>query len=186
VVTAENCNKCHQLLSAHGQNRNATTQVCVVCHNPSATDQGQAPSGEPGQPIDFKVLVHEIHGDKIRQTDVTIFGFNASRNVFPIGFPGDVGNCNMCHVNSSFQLPLAAEVKDTIIPAGGTTPKTISVCTSCHDQVKFDGSAGATTCGPGVTGPCNHTGGPQTGDASCAACHGAGAIADVAKVHPLR
>jgi OmcA/MtrC family decaheme c-type cytochrome len=185
VVAVENCNKCHGLLSAHGNNRNGTTQVCAVCHNPSATDQARVPAGGVVEPIDFKVLVHEIHADKIRQTDVTIYGFGGSANVFPIGFPGQVGNCNICHVNNSFQLPLQAVVHDTIAPAtSGTTPKTIAVCTACHDTVKFDNSA-TQACGTGVTGPCNHTGGVQTGDAGCAACHGAGSIADVAKVHPI-
>jgi OmcA/MtrC family decaheme c-type cytochrome len=184
VVAVENCNKCHALLNAHGQNRTGTTQVCAVCHNPSATDQARVPTGGAAEPIDLKVLIHEIHGDKIRQNDVTIFGFGGSENVFPLGFPGQVGNCNICHVNSSFQLPLQPVVRDTIIPTGGTTNRTIAVCSSCHDTVKFDGSATA-TCGPGVTGPCNHTGGTQTGDASCATCHGPGTLADVAKVHPI-
>ena len=184
VVAVENCNKCHGLLSAHGNNRNGTTQVCAVCHNPSATDQARVPAGGTVAPIDFKVLIHEVHADKIRQSDVTIYGFGGSANVFPIAFPGQVGDCNICHVNASFQLPLQPVVHDTIIPTGGTTPKTIAVCTACHDTVKFDNSA-SQACGTGVTGPCNHSGGTQTGDAGCAACHGAGSIADVAKVHPI-
>ncbi len=184
VVAVENCNKCHAQLSAHGNNRTGTTQVCVVCHNPSATDQARVPAGATAEPIDFKVLVHEIHADKIRQNDVTIYGFGGTAIVFPIGFPGQVGDCNICHVNASFQLPLQPVVHDTINPAGGTTPKTIAVCTACHDTVKFDGS-GSKTCGAGVTGDCNHTGGQQTGDASCAGCHGTGTVADVAKVHPI-
>jgi OmcA/MtrC family decaheme c-type cytochrome len=184
VVAVESCNKCHALLNAHGQNRTGTTQVCAVCHNPSATDQARVPTGGAAEPIDLKVLIHQIHGDKIRQNDVTIFGFGGSENVFPLGFPGQVGNCNICHVNGSFQLPLQPVVHDTVVPAGGATPRTIAVCTSCHDTVRFDGSAAA-ACGPGVQGPCNHTGGANLTDASCATCHGPSGVADVAKVHPI-
>jgi OmcA/MtrC family decaheme c-type cytochrome len=184
VVAVENCNKCHGVLSAHGQNRNGTTQVCVVCHNPAGTDAAQVPAGGTVEPIDFKVLVHQIHASEIKQNEVTIYGFGGSANVFPLEFPNQIGNCALCHAGTSYQLPLAAEVKDTINPAGGTTPKTIAVCTSCHDTVKFDGSA-AQKCGPGVMGDCNHRGGTQTGDAQCATCHGPGLLADVAKVHPL-
>lgn len=184
VVAVERCNACHALLSAHGQNRTGTTQVCVVCHNPAATDQAQVPAGQAAEPIDFKVLIHVIHADKIRQGPLTVFGFGGTASVFPLGFPGEVGNCNICHVNGSYQLPLPAVVKDTIVPAGGSTPRTLSVCTSCHDTVRFDGSA-SQRCGAGVAGDCNHSGGQQVGDAICVACHGAGAIADVATVHPI-
>jgi OmcA/MtrC family decaheme c-type cytochrome len=194
VVSADKCNACHGLLSAHGSNRNGTPAVCVVCHNPEATDKSRRVAGVTGEAaIDFKVLVHAIHAGDIRQTPYDVYGFGNTLNVFPAPYPGGVGNCAMCHVNTSYQLPLQGVVHDTTISTGAD-PKAISdnvrmkaataVCTSCHDYVKFDGS-GSGDCKQGVkeTTACNHVAG-IVATSDCAACHTAGGVG-VGTVHPI-
>ncbi len=196
VVSVDKCNVCHKLLSAHGANRTGNTQVCVVCHNPDATDKGQRTaakvSGEAS--IDFKVLIHEVHAADVRQNPVEIIGFGGSKNEFPIAFPGDTGNCNICHLDSTWALPPPPESRDTTVDTGADPASaadnvrigaTMAVCTSCHDTVVFDGSA-PQQCGAGVTGPCNHRGGVGSQESTCANCHAPGQVADVAKEHPLR
>lgn len=192
VVDTNRCNACHGVVSAHGQNRNGAVEVCLVCHNPRATDLARSSqiAGAPEQTIDFKVLIHAVHGADVRSEDsFQVYGFGTppSLHTFPAHFPGSTASCNVCHTGTTFALPLAAEVLDPAIRTAGaqvTVPRTQAVCTSCHDTVRFDGSAAA-ACGPGVEGPCNHTGGANLPDASCATCHGPGTLADVAKVHPV-
>src|SRR5512141_631193 len=134
------------------------------------SDGGSGPSAGD-QAIDFKVLVHEIHASEIRSASpVTIVGFGGSQNVFPIRFPGQIENCATCHVGTSYTLPMATSAGHTTIDSGADAAdpadnlrlgRTAAVCTSCHANVKFDGSAGA-TCGPGVLTACNHAGGVQS------------------------
>ena len=158
VVAVENCNKCHGVLSAHGRNRNGTTQVCVVCHNPKATDwqkrQGTDATGE--QSIDFKVLVHGIHSADISKDPMVVWGFNGANaakggapgtpNEFPGEIPHGVANCVKCHAGTTYEPPLPAEALDTVVDTNNTPldqsddktmGKTQAVCTSCHDQVHF-------------------------------------------------
>ena len=72
VVDVTQCQDCHDEagngLSAHGSNRTGTTQACVICHNPDATDVNRRPAppamtadGKKEEAIDFKRLVHMIH-----------------------------------------------------------------------------------------------------------------------------
>jgi OmcA/MtrC family decaheme c-type cytochrome len=203
VVTADKCNACHSELSAHGSNRNARPDVCVVCHTPEATDfirrQQANPPSTDEQPIDFKVLVHEIHAADIRQTEVTIFGFGGSQNVFPAGFPGKTGDCTICHTGTSYTLPFKPEVLDTTVkvgdpavqgdPAEVHVGKTKAVCTACHDAVHFEAGGAFPLCNTLVpansAAACNHSGGPQADETQCATCHGTGGLADVAQVHAI-
>ena len=164
--------------------------------NAGTAGDGGATAGD--QAIDFKVLIHEIHASEIRSAfPVTIVGFGGSQNVFPLGFPGQIENCAICHTGTSYALPIAAVAGNTTVDSGADAAnaadnvrigKTAAVCTSCHANVKFDGSAAA-TCAAGVLTACNHAGGPQStapaGDNTCAACHGTGAVADVATVHAI-
>ena len=208
IVSAESCNACHASISAHGANRNATPAACVVCHTPRATDFIRRVQASPAAPpteeaaIDFKVLVHAIHGADIRRTKITVFGFGGRPNEFPAAFPGSTGRCTVCHVGDSYQLPLAPEVQDTTVRVGDPTtqdlaadaaevrvPRTQAICASCHDMVRFDaGPAERPLCNtlvPANTAECSHSGGAQADEAACAACHGRGAQFDVAKVHPI-
>jgi OmcA/MtrC family decaheme c-type cytochrome len=208
VVAVQNCNTCHGVVSAHGRNRNGNTQVCVVCHNPRATDWQKRQGTDAAateQSVDFKVLIHGVHSGDIRHDPMIVYGFNGANaarggapgtpNEFPGEIPHGVANCVMCHTGTTYEPPLPAEALDTTIatnnvadPKDDTTlGKTQAVCTSCHDQVRFtEADQGLPRCGtltPLNSAACFHSGGVQTSDASCASCHGRGGAADVTTVH---
>lgn len=197
VVSVDKCNGCHGLLSFHGSNRNGSVQVCAVCHNPNATDGAQRPAGVSGEsPIDLKWLIHVVHGSEVRANPVTIYGFGNRPHEFPLGFTGNVGDCNTCHVNDSFELPLAEAIDlgTTTDSAGSPLDYTdnvrldapIAVCTSCHDTVSFD-DGGLPSCSAAAPGEaCAHSGGTGIDGSTCATCHGPSGVAPVREVHPIR
>jgi len=132
VVDIAKCDVCHGTLSLHGNNRNDQPGVCVVCHNPNATDAGQRPKdgtgaldgstinpatgttfavdGKNEESIDFKVMIHAIHAgesDKggFRTKGITIYGYRGSVNDFSgVVFPGKLNNCANCHAGTSYEL----------------------------------------------------------------------------------
>ena len=97
VVDIAKCNNCHDFLSLHGGNRNDEPALCVICHNPNATDIGRRPitgdtpvlpttDGKVEEAIDFKTLIHGIHagaqtnfdgseGHGFRETGLVVWGF---------------------------------------------------------------------------------------------------------------
>jgi len=157
VVDVAKCDVCHGTLSLHGNNRTDEPGVCVVCHNPDATDRAQriaaAAAGE--ESIDFKRMIHAIHAgqaDKggFRTTGVTIYGFGGRVNDFSgVVFPGKLNDCSVCHAGSSYQLtgiwhePTANGILGSTVSTGASptdpadnlriTP-TAAVCSSCHDS----------------------------------------------------
>lgn len=207
IVSAETCNACHGSISAHGANRNQTPDACVACHTPRATDFVRRVQADPTAPpateapIDFKILIHQIHAADIRRTKTTVLGFGGAPHEFPAAFPGQTGRCTICHVGDSYQLPLPAEALDVTRRVGDPTrhdpaadpgeqrePRTMAVCASCHDAVRFDAAPELPACNtlvPVNSAACRHTGGPQADEAGCASCHGKGGAFDVAKVHPI-
>jgi OmcA/MtrC family decaheme c-type cytochrome len=210
VVSVDSCNACHGVVSAHGENRNGSIDTCVVCHNPKATDvmrrgTGSAGAGLPESPVDFKVMIHQIHAADIKQNPVTIFGFGNTPHTFPGEVPHGVGNCNLCHSSQSWRLPLATEVLDTVVDTSGTPANQAddvtlgamrAVCTSCHDNVRFAQAVAPAPALPACntlaqvngTEPedfCFHSAG-NVADTACAACHGTGQSDDVAQKHPIR
>jgi OmcA/MtrC family decaheme c-type cytochrome len=46
VVDMAKCNKCHERLSLHGGARTDEPQLCVMCHNPNATDISRRPRAD--------------------------------------------------------------------------------------------------------------------------------------------
>jgi OmcA/MtrC family decaheme c-type cytochrome len=144
-------------------------------------------------------MIHQIHAADIKRNDVTIFGFGNTAHTFPGDIPHGVGNCNLCHVNQSWRLPLADEVLDTVVNTNGTPPiqtddvtlgRVRSVCTACHDNVRF---AQETPALPGCNSlaqvnaaACFHSGGIAADDSSCAACHGTGQSFDIGQRHPIQ
>jgi OmcA/MtrC family decaheme c-type cytochrome len=209
VVSIDRCNECHGVVSFHGRNRNGSIETCVVCHNPRATDIGQRPAGTGEETIDFKVLIHAVHAADIRSprrpTDrritsppegvFVVYGFGETAHWYPGDIPSGVGNCNLCHVNESWRIPLRDEVLDTFRTAAGTpgtvVGRTSAVCLSCHNNTSFDPADTAlpicNTLLATNREPCRHSGGlGEVSDAACAGCHGPGAFADIAPRHPIR
>ena len=212
IVDITKCDACHHVLTEHGENRTDDIQLCAGCHNPDATDIGEhlatsggcAPEGtagaNPEQPIDFKVFIHEIHasgatsaaGTLRYPNGVTICSFGARPTTFQVAYPGNLEDCNACHVNSSYYPVDDSKVQGTTVVSGNRTMLTddvvispnAAVCSSCHTSVtarehmiqngaNFDATKTAT--GALVSASVE----------TCALCHGPGGVADVKKVHDL-
>lgn len=65
VVSQQNCNRCHDDLRAHGQDRKSVT-LCLLCHTAGAEDRNVATvaGGTPGASIEFSVMIHKIHSGR--------------------------------------------------------------------------------------------------------------------------
>ncbi len=211
IVSITKCDVCHHHLTEHGQNRTDNLELCEGCHNPDATDAGQhvAASGlcaalgtagaNPEQSIDFAVLIHEIHASGATDSNgnlrypngLTICSYGARATTFDVAFPGNLSDCNACHVNTSY-YPVSAQVQGpTIVSNNRTTladdaavSPNAAICSSCHTsqvarehmiQNGGDFDAAKTATGALVS-PTVET---------CALCHGPGGIADVAVMHDL-
>jgi len=95
VVDIAKCQNCHDLLSLHGGNRNDEPRLCVMCHNPNATDIGRRPAGGVGtadgkaeEAIDFKRLIHGVHAASVENFDGTIAHGFRNQGLVVWGFPG--------------------------------------------------------------------------------------------------
>jgi OmcA/MtrC family decaheme c-type cytochrome len=209
VVDVQKCDACHGFLTAHGRNRNNVIPVCVECHNPQATDLGRRNAASAACPpsleasIDFKTMIHTIHAADIRRDTVTICGFGGTPHAFPGTLPHGVANCNLCHVNGSFQVPAndSPIPLDTVVSTAGTpvdqtddtrVPRVQAVCTSCHDQTRFENTTenqalpACNTLPEVNAAPCRHSAGLGVGVQTCFECHGPGQTFDVARVHPIQ
>ena len=168
VVTADTCNTCHANLSAHGENRN-NPEYCVMCHNARLGDASRRPA-EAGDPetVDFRVMIHAIHGSSVRQNAYQVYGYGGAVNDFShIGFPTSPANCTTCHLDgATTNLGGAAKtLPTTVISKTGTVVKVTqagaSVCTSCHDSEQTQVHIELNTVGSGAEAR-----------ESCAVCHG--------------
>ena len=157
VVDIAKCDQCHGLLSLHGANRNDEIQLCVICHDPDATDINRRPDdpattadGKSQETIDFKYMIHAIHAGAssshgFREEGIVVYGFGGSVNDFShVRYPQSLGNCEACHIDGSFELPAIGDnVLPTTIDIGkdaaspnddiNITP-IASTCSSCHDD----------------------------------------------------
>lgn len=156
VVDIDKCNQCHIALSLHGNNRTDEPRLCVICHNPDATDINRRPAdpattpdGKKEESIDFKRMIHAIHAGEasehgFRDEGYVVFGFSGNANDYSeVRFPGILNNCEGCHLAGTYGLPLGANVLDTTVDTGAdlsipgddlNVTKTAAVCTACHDD----------------------------------------------------
>lgn len=171
VVQLDNCNGCHSSLSVHGDNRNQIV-MCVLCHNPNGTDAGRRTAAQlPAQTIDFRTMIHKIHRGENLNSEFTIYGFGGSVNDFTdVRFPGDLRDCEKCHVNSSEQLPLGDNLLNVTTPRGyiNPTPPTTAACIACHTDKTAASHAVANTTPLGE---------------ACVVCHGPDAQFSIDKIH---
>ncbi|HEU5162865.1 MAG TPA: hypothetical protein VFV54_06960, partial [Thermoanaerobaculia bacterium] len=177
AVDLAKCNKCHDRLALHGGQR-LNTQECVICHNPTQTDAARRPAtAKPDESISFQYMIHRIHAGEELQNDFTVYGFgNTAHNYNEVVFPGNLANCDTCHVNNSEQLPPPITADSVILPRGFFSPvgPGTAACLGCHDS--RDAAAHAflnTATFPGSTQPAE----------ACATCHGVNAEWAVDKVH---
>ncbi len=220
VVDVAKCDNCHDQLSLHGNNRTDEPQLCVICHNPNDTDANVRPKNGSGvldntltsdglyeRPIDFKIMIHAIHGAGMRANPFVVYGFGGSvHNFGDLRFPGILNDCSTCHSGTSYQLTgtweaptqkgiLATTIRTTPTATDATsyatqlaTPDddlnispTAAVCSACHDgataQAHMESLGGAKFSDTQTT--------INTGFETCSVCHGPGAIADVQVVHSV-
>jgi len=165
------CENCHSNLSLHGDNRNEGTGYCQTCHRPDATDVNRRPDDALDQSIHFKYMVHKIHRGEDLARGYVVYGYGNSKHDYSDGeYPGDLRNCEACHVGDSYTLPLPAGRLDTVAPQDFWSPMMpeAAACLSCHDGVAAAAHAA------------NNTG--DFGEA-CAACHGEDRTFSVEEVH---
>lgn len=180
VVDVAKCQDCHGVndgLSLHGGNRTDNPLVCSTCHNPNMTDLFRRPidpdemlngenlatvDGLEDNTVDFKYMVHAIHGSSKRETAYVAYGFGGTaHNYGDASYPRSPADCLACHVDGSFTLPIADGVQATTLSANATVTagsrfgatgyapdnasasdptddnnvsRTAAVCLSCHDS----------------------------------------------------
>ncbi|HYP09122.1 MAG TPA: OmcA/MtrC family decaheme c-type cytochrome [Bryobacteraceae bacterium] len=170
VVDIAKCNACHGNLAFHGDQRN-TVEGCVVCHNPNQTDSARRPAAQnPAQTVDFRTMVHRLHRGHAADEEYTVYGFGNVAHDLRFGYPGDLRNCNACHVNDSQQVPLNNDQLAVKTPRGllDPTPPETAACISCHTSSYAAAHALANT--------------NKIGE-SCATCHGKNSEFSVDKSH---
>jgi OmcA/MtrC family decaheme c-type cytochrome len=195
VVDGASCLDCHSSFRAkagatgafHGGAR-YDVRFCVACHNSqrrftAVPGTGTTPRVDLDAPgvvdatgkwtgnatlvngeafVDLPVFIHKIHMGE----DLTLKGgtYTGVSMPYETTYPQDIRNCDKCH---RAPAPMAANF---------AAKPSRKACGSCHDSVSF-----AATPPAGRTA---HTGGPQTDDSLCAACHKAsGAKAAVMDSH---
>jgi len=125
VVDVAKCDNCHGQLNFHGGQRADEPGLCVMCHNPNATDiarRNAALTGETGEAgIDFKRLIHAIHASSVRTYPLIVWGYPGAGNVIggadcttapwscrhdfsDVEFPGIIRDCATCHTGSTYAL----------------------------------------------------------------------------------
>lgn len=148
VVKMDKCNACHGNLSLHGSNRTGDIDTCAMCHNGEATDRSKRPAtgatadGKVEESIDFKTMIHAIHGNQERAAGIVVYGYGNSVNDFShVAYPSVLANCKACHEPGTY-----AETKSTTGVTVGTgadaadvtdnlrTTKQAAVCSSCHQN----------------------------------------------------
>lgn len=216
VVTITKCQQCHDgrvhgdvevpRLTLHGANRTEELHVCVICHNPNQTDAGYRTSGAE-ESMDFKRMVHSIHGAKKRETAFVVVGFQGAVSDFShVRFPAETSDCVKCHlddgIRGTFELPLPVTVKPTTVASDsalGVGPMvdvdpandrkmspTVAVCSSCHDKEEdLEHMASRRSGGKLWVLQADISNGTVVIRERCVDCHGRGREKDVRKVHAL-
>ena len=116
-------------------------------------------------------MIHKIHRGQELENGYVVYGYRSSLHDFShVEYPGDLRNCDACHVENSQQLPLPDDVLPTVTPWdlwSPTLPEAAS-CLSCHDS---DAAASHAAVNTSIFGE------------TCSTCHGEGKSASVDKVH---
>ena len=95
AVKIQNCNVCHAMLATHGEARR-NAEFCVMCHNPSHTDEDKriaAKGPMPPENVHYKRLIHRIHTGAAAGESFIVYGGPPTKpgpiDLGDIRFPGD-------------------------------------------------------------------------------------------------
>ena len=210
VVDIAKCNVCHDVLSLHGNNRTDEPGVCVVCHNPNATDKGRRITGpfvdgKLEEAVDFRTMIHGIHAGQasnggFREKGLVVYGFGGSVNDFStVVFPGKLNNCTACHIGTSYQLtgiwapPTANGILGTTTSTEASASDaadnlrispTAAVCSSCHDSAVAKAHMQDSFNGGNFSATQATINATVT--ENCTFCHGDGKVLNVKAVHGIQ
>lgn len=200
VVDIAKCDNCHKELSLHGNNRTDNPEVCVVCHNPNATDVSRraAPCtdtlGTDDTAIDMKTMIHAIHASGETGVPYQVCGYGNSPHEYDFHYPGHVNNCEGCHESGTYYPVDPSAVLGTTVDVGADVASPVddvvvspnsAVCSTCHvsdlarqHMMQNGGDFNATKAADSTL--------ISSGVETCELCHGAGRTADVEEVHGVR
>ena len=197
AVAIERCDECHNQLAMHGNNRTDEPEVCVVCHNPNATDINRRNPpcsdniGADDVSIDMKRMIHLLHASGETGVPYEVCGFGNSTHIYNVEYPGALNNCEGCHEPGGYYPVDPAAVLGTTVDVGADPASPIddvvispnaSVCSSCHvsdlakTHMEQNGADFAATKAADSTLI-------SSGAESCQLCHGEGRSAGVDEVH---
>lgn len=170
IVDDETCENCHSNLAFHGSNRHNASEYCQTCHRPDATDEAVRLEGTD-ESIHFKYMIHKLHRGADLENGYVVYGYrNSIHDYGDLHFPGDLSNCETCHVEDTYNLPLPAGALPTFSPSTPLNPMLpiTASCLSCHDSDAAAAHADSNTSDLGE---------------SCETCHGDGKTYSVERVH---
>jgi OmcA/MtrC family decaheme c-type cytochrome len=195
AVNNEKCLGCHQgTLYQHGGDRVDNEQLCVICHNPSASDKNvrldtfqvanadgtvntdATYDGRNAETYDMRTMLHAIHGVEQRletggkpwvvYRGRGIYGFGLDDTPLPAGWPADGET-----VNGS--LNASTTPHNWVVVH---YPKAVNDCDACHNDGQYE--AADQTKAVGVTVDAGFDWPDQSDDtiigpsaAACTACH---------------
>jgi OmcA/MtrC family decaheme c-type cytochrome len=228
-VDNDKCAACHERLELHGGNRVHEIGVCVMCHNPNlstsgrgadpanlaleastADDYGPDPLLFPESSNHLKFMVHALHASSKRTTDYEFVRDRGTSGVFyynwaEVTYPGVLNNCETCHNEGTYELPVAegalpttlrttsgdpAEDRAAIGAARSSVPNATDLivspnsatCYPCHDTwlaaAHMEQNGGAIEWERG-------TWESEKPVETCELCHGPGRMADIAVMHGI-
>jgi OmcA/MtrC family decaheme c-type cytochrome len=213
VVSTAKCEVCHDKFiknHGHGGSR-TTTEVCVICHNGNNPLNGTVVAGGVvtayAESAHFKRFIHMAHEELAQNnknpTTLLGQGINFPAQEKNTAVYGKLNNCNMCHVNNSYQLDkgvmgtsvtyavdlsknsTSASITDTDPSDNLVISPKASACSSCHtsDAAKTHmigvggASFGTVTQADLANGRVNET---------CNNCHGPGNLLPMETAHGLK
>ena len=170
IIDVGLCNDCHGrfLLSnqKHSGLRGANNpEACMGCH----TTEYAGGNGSR----DIGLLVHSIHASDFRETPYG--GYTAEK----LQYPGDISNCESCHVDKAYTLPLSLIREPLKTTSSAYSSALGSVCSSCHDSALA--KSHMTSAGGAIFDVDFDTANAVV--ETCDVCHATGKSADVEVVH---
>jgi OmcA/MtrC family decaheme c-type cytochrome len=210
AVAIERCDQCHNQLALHGNNRTDEPEVCVLCHNPNATDARQRVAvADPDDPptdcvnvlgpddvsVDFKFMIHALHSAGRFENPYEVCGFRNSVHVYDFKYPGHLNNCEGCHlvtednpnpyhpVEPGTILGTTITANDPLIPTDDVVISPNSaVCSACHSSDLSKQHMMQNGGDFAATKAADSTLISASVE-TCTLCHGPGRSADVKEVH---